>query len=156
MIDLFSTGRPAGDLLSRTVRVHFGGAEYELPVLTIAGNRRWKAQLDGSVTGLLSALETSGDDYHAILAAIGSQTDALLELLYAYDSSHVLPERASLEEVAYEDELLAAVREVWRAANPLVVTTVQAMAEIPNKDSLTPSNGPRPRTAGSRKRSKPS
>ena len=157
MLDLFTT-RPAGDILSRSVRITLDGIEYVLPVLRIAGNRRWKAQLDAATVGLVDSLEGSGDDVGAILALLASQTDTLLDLLISYDTTGVLPSREAIEETAYEDELLLAVRGVWRAANPLVAIGIEEspIPAPPTNGSLPPtSTSPTP-TAGRRKKSKSS
>jgi hypothetical protein len=157
MLDLFANGRPAEDLHSRVVRIKLAGTEYALPTLPIAGNRRWKAELDGRLAGLLDGLVKSGDDIAAIFALLSTQVDDLLELLISYDTTGVLPPRERLEETVYEDELVAAVREVWRAANPLVVTTIGAtpIVEPQGNVSSPPTSSRRPNTAGRRKRSKP-
>jgi len=154
MLDFYANPRPAEGILSRTLRVTLNETIYELPVLRIAGNRRWKAQLDQVTISLVDQLEGAGDDLPGILAALGSQTDALLDLLISYDETHVLPDRAVIEDTVYDDELLRAVQEVWRAANPLVVTSMATMeAAIRTSASSTPTNtSPRP-TAGRRKRS---
>jgi hypothetical protein len=164
VIDLF-TGRPAGDILSRTVRVQLAGTDYELRVLPIAGNRRWQTQLNGALTGFLGRLEGGGNDVQALLTALGSQTDELLDLLYSYDRATkpdgtpyhdpILPDRETLEEELYPDDLVTAVREVWRAANPLVVGTLTAIStsEAPTNGSSTPSSSSRRSTAGRSKRS---
>ncbi|HEX5013017.1 MAG TPA: hypothetical protein VFV72_02575 [Candidatus Limnocylindrales bacterium] len=155
MIDLFN-GRPAEDILSRTVRVTLAGREYELAVLTIAGNKRWKASLDKRLTGMLNGLEALPDnDVGTIFNLLNSQVDALLDLLVEYDTTGVLPPRDVLEETVYESELLVAVREVWRAANPFAVASLEAatIALQPN-DLSAPTSSPRPNGAGKRARSK--
>jgi hypothetical protein len=154
MLDFYANPRPAEAILSRTVRVTLADTTYELPVLRIAGNRRWKAKLDAYTIALVDQLDQGGDDLPALLAALGAQTDTLMDLLVSYDESGVLPDRGVLEETVYEDELLRAVQEVWRAANPLVVTTLATMeASLRNSDSSTPTSTSPPPTAGRRKRS---
>lgn len=150
--------RPAGDVLSRVVRIDLGGQSFVLPVLRIGGNRRWKQSLDGSLTGLIEGLTKSGDDMGAILGALSAQTDTLLDLLISYDETHVLPSRADIEEIAYETDLVSAVREVWRAANPLVVAALEsALTDAPTtSESSPPTNTPLRPTAGRRPRSKKS
>lgn len=157
MLELIGNGRPAGDLLSRVVRITLGGVEYALPTLPIAGNKRWKSQLDARLTGLVEAASAGGDDLEAILAALSTQVDDLIELLLSYDTSGVLPPRERLEETVYEDELLAAVQEVWRAANPLVgmaVTAAVVMAGLPDNGSSGRTSSPRRRGAGSPRKSR--
>lgn len=161
MIDIFSAERPAEDVLGRVVRITLGGTEYELTVLTIAGNKRWKATLDSRLTSVLDGLEAS-DNSIAVFAVLETQVDAMVDLLVDYDTDSgnrpgVLPARDVIEETTYEHELLTAVREVWRAANPFVLASLAAAtAALQVSDSSEPTNSSRPRTAGSRKRSKPS
>lgn len=157
MIDLVSVGRPAGDILSRVVRINLGETEYALPTLTIGGNKRWKAQLDQRLTALIDGLTDGGNDIAAIFGALNQQVDDLLDLLISYDTGGVLPSRHDLEESIHEDELIAAVREVWRAANPLVVMGLEAVAttdEPPTNGSSPPTSLSRPSTTGRRKRSR--
>lgn len=155
MIELFAAERPAEDILSRVVRISLAGVEYELPVLTIAGNKRWKATLDSRLTGMLNGIEGSGDDLSLVFALLNSQVDALLDLLVEYDTSGILPARDVLEETVYEHELLAAVREVWRAANPFALASLEAgMAVLRENASLPPTSSPPPPTAGRRRKSK--
>lgn len=128
MLDIFG-GRPAEDVLSRVCRVTLGGKEYELTVLTIAGNKRWKATLDNRLAGLLDGL-AGAPNRGAVLEALATQTDDLIDLLVAYDTdggarTGVLPDAAGIAEVAYEHELVTAVREVWRAANPFVMAGIR-------------------------------
>jgi hypothetical protein len=155
MLELYGK-RPAEAILGRTVTLTLGGTVYVLPVLTIAANRKWKADLDSSTASLVEGLTDAGDDIAPLLAALATQTDSLIDLLYSYDTSAVLPERDELEAVAYEDELLAAVQEVWRAANPLVVMALAAAVQttIPSSDSSAPTSTSPPSTDGPPAKSK--
>jgi hypothetical protein len=156
VIELGVLTRPAEDVLSRVVRITLGGTEYQLPVRSIRANRDWKERLDSTTTGLLTALDVSEDDLAAIYAALASQTDSLIDLLLSYDNSGVLPTRDELEAIEPDVSLdvLAAVREVWRAANPLVAKSLELISSLATApDSSPPSSGPPRRTAGARRRS---
>jgi hypothetical protein len=157
MLDVFdlTAGRPAGDILSRTVRVRLGGSEYELPVRSIKANRDWRAALNAGTASLVSGLADSGDDFGAIYAALASQMDTLIDLLLSYDTSSILPTKDEIEAIEPDCSLdiVAAVREVWRAANPLVVTSLTAM-ETPASASSEPTSSPPTSTAGRRRKSK--
>lgn len=145
MIDVFTGVRPAGDILSRVVRFSLGGTEYVLPVRSIKANREWKATLDERTTGLLSGLEASGNDLSAIFGLLAAQIDDLIDMLLAYDTTDVLPTKDAIESIEPDASLdvLQAVREVWRAANPLVDTTMQSLMEtIPEPDSSPPTSTP--------------
>ncbi len=150
--------RSAEDVLSRSVRVTIGGQEYVLPVRSMRANREWKQRLDATTSGLLSALEASEDDLSAIYAALAAQADDLIDLLVSY-APDVLPSRDEIEDIEPDAsmDVLAAVREVWRAANPLVAMSLEAMAGIqPTPDSpFSPPSSGRPRsTAGPRRSSR--
>jgi hypothetical protein len=144
--------RSAEDILSRTVRLTQGRREWVLPVLTIAGNRRWKGTLDGQLSAVLAALRKSGGKVPRLYDVLQGQVDQLVDLLIAYDETHVLPAREELLEMAYEDELMAAVQEVWRAANPLVAMAARNAARAA---FLTPTSSPLPSTDGPQTSSSP-
>jgi len=161
VLDLLS-GRPVEDILGRVARITLGGTEHQLTVLTIAGNKRWKAELDRRLSGLLEGLDAS-KNRGEVLGRLEEQVDDLLDLVIAYDTDcgnrpGVLPDRSSIEEVTTPAELLAALREVWRAANPFAMAALrpptETTAEAPPSASPQPTSTARRRTAGSRKKSK--
>lgn len=158
MLDLLGNGRPAGDILSRTVRVQLGGTEYAVPVRSIKANREWIAQVNGQTVALLKGLDSSGDDLGALMGLLGNQIDPLIDLLIAYDSTGVLPSRDEIEAIEPDASLdvLAAVQGVWRAANPLVGTAIESMTtgEALASASSTPTSSQPPNGAGRRARSK--
>lgn len=158
MLDLLGNGRPAGDILSRTVRVTLGGTEYALPVRSIKANREWIAQVNSQTVALLKGLDTSGDDLGALMGLLGGQIDPLLDLLIAYDHTNVLPSKDEIEAIEPDAsvDVLQAVQGVWRAANPLVGTAIASMTmgEALASDSSAPTSSPRPNGAGRRSKSK--
>lgn len=157
MIDVFSeaAGRPAGDILSRVVRVSLGGQTYELPVRSIKANREWKASLNARTASFIGGLEAAGEDSEAIYGQLAGQIDQLLDMLLSYDTAGVLPTRDEIESIEPDasQDIVAAVREVWRAANPLVATTMKMLTEVigTSVSSLATST-PRPPTATGRRR----
>jgi hypothetical protein len=151
--DAVLIGRSAEDVLSRTVRLSFGGREFTLPVLTIAGNRRWLARVDAELGRVLDGLRARGQTPD-LLGVLNGQIDQMLDLLIAYDTSNVLPPRDELAELAYEPELLKAIQEVWRAANPLVAIALSRLhLEAVTSDSSAPTSSPPRPGAGRRRRS---
>jgi hypothetical protein len=146
--------RAAEDILGRTVRLTLGRREWVLPVLTIAGNRRWKSTLDGQLSSVLTALRKSGGKVPRLYEVLQGQVDQMVDLLIAYDETHVLPEREELLETAYEDELMAAIQEVWRAANPLVAMAARNATMMAAASSM-PTSSPPPSTAGPQASSSP-
>jgi hypothetical protein len=156
VIDVYGT-RPVEQMLSRVVRITLGGETYELPVRSMRANREWKEQLDAKTASLIATLGESGNDPSAVLAALSTQPESLLEMLISYDSHGILPSKQELEdhEPDLSGELVAAVREVWRAASPLVVTAVMPTPEeIEGLLSSPPTNTSPTPTAGNRKRSR--
>lgn len=155
MLDSLGT-RPAEQVLSRTVRITLGGATFELPVRSIRANREWKAQLDAATAHFLENLPSESDEvtgkWAALVAAFDGHIDELIDVLVAYDTSGVLSKDA-IEGIEPDatNEVVMALREVWRAASPLVVTAVQTMVMEAISDSSPPTNTP-PTPTGSRRR----
>lgn len=144
--------RPAGDILGRVVRVTLGGRVYEMPVRSIRANREWRAALDERTASLLDGLKVKGNDVAGIYEALSSQLDDLIDMLLAYDTADALPTRDEIEALEPDASLdvLAAVREVWRAANPLVATALARVA-TPDTGSSPPTSTSAPPTASARR-----
>jgi hypothetical protein len=157
VIELSAFRRPAEDILSRSIRFTLGGVDYVLPVRSIAANRDWKTHLDDSTSALLSSLDAAGDDLATVYGALSSQVDVLIDLLIEYAPT-LLPTRDEIEQIEPDatSDVLDALREVWRAANPLVAISLDAMTplEEPTPTSSPPTSGRRKSTAGSRTTSK--
>lgn len=150
---LDAVARPAGDVLSRTVRVNFGGREYALAVLFIAGNERWRAYMDERTAAFVDAMAATGDDLGEIARKFTGETDMWLDILYAYDTdlgrqAGVLPPRDELKELIHEDEVEPAIREVVKAANPKAAVRLTALRAIPS----APTSSSSPRGGSRRKR----
>lgn len=111
--------RSAADIIAGRIRVVLADIPYDLPVLSRGASRRWLETLDTSYAALGATLDAAGDDTPAILAAIYSQQQSLLDMLISYDQTGVLPDRAHIDEYATDAEIFRAVVEVWRAASPL-------------------------------------
>ena len=103
---------------------------------------------DARFAAIASELDEAADDTPRILALLAGQTDGLGEMLRAYDQSGVLPDPAYMDEFVTDAEVLVAMVEVWRAANPLVATLVEAGDETMDGTSPgRPTSSPLP-TAG--------
>lgn len=141
--------RSAADILAGRIRVILGGLPYDLPVLPRGASKRWIESLDSQYRTLALALDVAGDDMPRILTMVGAHQDALLDMLISYDQTGVLPPRDHLDEYATDAEILRAVIEVWRAANPLVATLAEMATDEPTAGSSRerPSSPPMP-TAG--------
>lgn len=137
--------RSATDILAGRVRIVLGGATYDLPILPRAASRRWIEGLDERFAVLADDLEAAGNDVPEIMNRLLAETDGLYELLRSYDQTDVLPSQADVDEFATDVEILRAVLEVWRAANPLAATLAQSTTS--SEPSAASSSSPRP-TAG--------
>lgn len=158
MIDVYGpVTRPAEDILSGVIRVKLGDKVYVLPVRSMRANREWLTDLDARTAMLLGQVDVSGDDLSRIYSLLAGQPDTLFDLLLSYDTAGVLPSRAEIEALEPDAslDLVAAVREVWRAANPLVGMAVAA-ATIGQSasDSSAPTSSSPPSTTGHPARSK--
>jgi len=143
--------RSAEDILAGRVRVLLGGVVYELPVLARGASRAWRERLDERFARLGSLLEAAADDASQVLTLLLAETDAMLDMLVAYDQTGVLPDRDALDAIASDAEILRSVIEVWRAANPLAATLLDEPTETPTSGtSSEPPSGRRRRTAGRR------
>ena len=155
MLDLFGS-RPADQMVARVVRITLAGASYELPVLSMRENREWKEQLNARTAASLDAVKDT-EDLATVLRLLTEQTDEMLDLLYLYDLTNVLPQREEIESVRPDPSLdvMNAVRAIWRAANPGLGIAEQTVADaMPTSPSSPPTSTPPASTTSRRKRSK--
>ncbi len=155
MLDVLGP-RPADLIVSQTVRITLAGTTYELPVRSIRANREWKERLNAKTAGLLSALDDT-EELPAVLALLSGQAPDLVEMLCAYDTAGILPSADEILDLEPDPsvEVLAAVREVWRVANPLAATALATVESvIPTSPSSPPTSTPRPPTATRRAKSR--
>jgi len=142
--------RTAEDILAGRVRVVLGGVQYALPVLPRRRSREWLEALDARFAEIASALDEAADDKPRILALLTTQTTGLLEMLRAYDVTDVLPAPEYLDEFATDSEVLVAMVEVWRAANPLADSLAATADEGTDGTSSALSSSSPPPTGGTR------
>lgn len=135
--------RSAEDIFAGRIRLFLGGETYILPTLTIDQEEKWLGSIDGRLGVLLSGMSSAGNNPAALLSVLSGATSQLLDLLYSYDETHVLPPRARLTRTARSSELIRAVMEVWVAANPLAGIALLGMqtARQTNGASPAPTNG---------------
>ncbi len=137
--------RSASDILAGRITVVLGNELFELPVLPRGASRRWLQSLDMRFAILANDLETAGDDTPMILNRLLSETDGMYEMLRSYDQTDVLPPRERIDEFVTDVEILRAVLEVWRAANPLAATlTGTTGSETTGTSPDLPSSPPQP------------
>lgn len=159
MLDVIAPSRSAEDILSRVVRVTIGGQTYELPVRSIRANREWKAGLDARLSHVLARIEasdTAEDSRAALVAALSSQVDDLIDMLIAYDTSGVLPSREAIEDIEPDAtlDIVRAVRGVMNAASPLVVAALARISGTRTEPSSPPTSSAPVNITGPRRKSK--
>jgi hypothetical protein len=136
--------RSAADILAGRVRVVLGGETYDLPVLPRAASRRWLETLDLRFAVLASDLEAAGNDTPVILGRLLSESDGLYEMLRSYDQGDALPPREEIDELVTDVEILRAVLEVWRAANPLAASLAETAPTTAGSSPASLSSPPPP------------
>jgi hypothetical protein len=117
--------RTTADILAGRLRLTIGGREYALRVLPRSAEADWLARLDRSFNTFAAALETAPDSASA-LSLLAAHPDELYEMLLAYDVDGVLPSASEWRDTGTSAEVIYAILEVWRAANPLVDYAVAA------------------------------
>ena len=141
------------DIFRGIVPVELGGQRFELPALSIEEDEEWARGLDGRLRGLLEGVREGENDQAAILAILTGANDQLLDALYAYDKSGVLPPRDGVKRLARAIDVLRGALTVWMSTNPTLAAALAAVAAetngtLPARTSSRPSNG-----AGRRARS---
>lgn len=140
--------RSAADILSGRIRIILGGLPYDLPVLPRRASREWLEALDARFAHIASELDEAADDKPRILSMLAGQQSDLLAMLRAYDQTNVLPDAQYVDDFVTDAEILVAMVEVWRAANPLAATLVEAADEPTGGISSEQQNTSEPTTAG--------
>ena len=151
-----ATNRTAQDRLLERVRLRLAGTDYVLPVLKSGPNQRWLEALDRDTRALLGQLQADGTDGPQIVGMFLSPVimPAVKAHLYAYDTTHVLPPQAVLDEQITDMGYVRALLEVWAAAHPLVGTALETVAAILTVGSSQPTSTLPPPTAGRRRGSR--
>lgn len=132
--------RSVADILSGRIQIVLGGIPYIIPVLPKRASREWLARLDERFAAVATALDGAADDAPRILQLLAAHTDYMVEMLHEYDVEKVLPDDEFIDTYATDGEVLAAMVEVWRAANPLAAIGAEAAAETMASTSSEPLN----------------
>lgn len=133
--------RSEEDALAGILRLTVGGRERELPVLTIAAARLWKAELVRVLAGQIGEMRfDSIEDTGAIASAVG---DRMLDLVVAYDTGSELGGKEYLEAKATDAEIYLAFRSILEVSFPFVRDLPSAVAVLQALAASAPSPGPR-------------
>jgi hypothetical protein len=139
--------RSEEDVLAAILRVTVGGRERELPVLTIAAARAWKAELVKALAGRIGEMRfDSIEDTGAVASAVGDQ---MLDLVVAYDTSSALGGKAYLEAKATDAEMYLAFRSILEVSFPFVRDLPAVVAVLQALADTAPSLAPRPTSSSS-------
>lgn len=138
--------RSVEDILAERVRLRVGDGEvYDLPALSYNAVEVWRGALETDLLSMLDSVDIAGDEVSTILTLLSSQMPKLVDALYAYDQTHLLPPREDLLNRVTPMWVLRSVLEVWRSTNPLVdfgiaagpLAATMSTTEVP---SSTPSS----------------
>lgn len=127
-LERFFTPRSAEDILAGRVVVTLGGRSFNVPVLKIAAEEPWVELLVERINAIAATVRS--EDPARVLMAISSARGPQLELLLAYDQSHVLPTEDWIRQHSDSGELLRAVLGVAATAYPPLAALVELMGEF--------------------------
>ena len=112
----------------KQVTVELGGSEYTITPLTMRKSREWRQQLDAPIARMIESFRMFQVVEVSDLNAIGQLLDNLrgvalgsvdlcAEAVFSY-SPELEAARDEIEEIAYDDEIVAAFVEVVKLAYP--------------------------------------
>ena len=154
------------DVLAGLIRFTLGGQPFAMAALPMGAHDRWQDGLDQKLQASLDAVPvpTSGPALARTLStAFRAQREQLLDALIAYDRDGVLPTREEIRELATQQDVIAAIREVRAVGgDPLAVSALSALrvlqrsptANNGSTPAFAPSSGSPPSTGGRRRKSK--
>lgn len=122
--------RSVEDVLTGTLRVRFGGTEFQMPVLVIEKADAWRNRLQSEFVAVVAALDGK-TDAAGVLAFMASHTPKMVELLRAYDGSAKLPDDEWLRKNATEPEVLRGFMLVLAASFPFIAAALDILAANP-------------------------
>lgn len=123
--------RAVEDVLTGTLRMHFGPSEFTLPVLTIEKADAWRESLTKQFAVVVAALEGQ-TSAAGVLAFLGSHTPSMMELLHEYDSDGLLPDDGWIRSHATEPDILRAFMLVMAASFPFIAAALDILAANPS------------------------
>lgn len=152
------------DVLAGLIRFSLGGQPFAMAALPMAAHDRWQDGLDQRLQASFDGVPGSGQALvRKITAAFRANREQLLDALIAYDRDGVLPTRDEIRELATQQDIIAAIREVRAVGgDPLAVGALTALSALRRNPTTNngstpasgPSNGSHPSTAGRHRKSK--
>jgi hypothetical protein len=125
----------------KTETIIIGEKTYVVREAKRKANARWRQRFQAEFTDVAALIEglpktdltaqALGGLLHQIVAKVGGSVDMLAELVFAY-SPELAADRETIEEEAYDSEIMAAFTAVLRLAYPFgsVVETLSGLAAL--------------------------
>lgn len=139
------------DVLAGVIRFSLGGRPFAMAVLPMGPHDRWQDGLDQTMQASFEAIPNAGPDVvKALGSAFRANRDQMLDALIAYDRDGVLPTREEIRELATQQDIIYAIREVRAVGgDPLAVSALSALSVATQQQRRYPSNGSMPVSAPS-------
>ena len=137
--------RSESDVIKKTLTLHFGDKEYEVPVLRMLAAAKWRKEYFERTKEVSSAMMVEHiDDKGQLSKAIGNAlTGALIafpekipELVFSYASS--LPKEEIMEN-AYDQEFSRAFAQIWQVAFSPFLASLGTVLEMQRTQQASPS-----------------
>lgn len=151
--------RPDEERAGGFISLAIGADVRQVPVLTIAANRTWKATFEAAVRKVLGRVEDV-DTLDAVVGVLNDSTDLMIDLLVAYDAGGQLGGRAWIEGHATDDDVYQAMKRVTAAAYPFGIDLARMIPDLRAilatavmRASAARTSSPPPSTGGRRGRS---
>lgn len=113
------TGPSPDEVWANAIGLALGGVTKHVRPLAANPTKKWKALLAERVSQAVGGLEL-GNDWAAVLGAIGDVEDIQIELLIAYDVEGRLGGADWIGDHATPDEIYEAFKQVVKAAYPFL------------------------------------
>lgn len=132
----------------KTETVVIGDKQYTIKEAKRKANAKWRLLFQTQFTEVADLIEglpsteltptAVGDLIRQITAKVGGSVDMLAELVFAY-SPELAADRETIEEEAYDSEIMAAFTAVLKLAYPFgsVVETLSGLAALGRTDKQT-------------------
>ena len=132
----------------KTETIIIGEKTYVVREAKRKANANWRKRFQAEFTDVAALLEglphtdltaqALGGLLHQIIAKVGGSVDTLAELVFAY-SPELAADRETIEEEAYDSEIMAAFTAVMKLAYPFgsVIQTMNGLVALGQKGKLT-------------------
>jgi len=132
----------------KTETIIIGEKTYVVREAKRKANAKWRQRFQAEFTDVAALIEglpktdltaqALGGLLHQIIAKVGGSVDTLAELVFAY-SPELAADRETIEEEAYDSEIMAAFTAVMKLAYPFgsVIQTVNGLVALGQKGKLT-------------------